>query len=125
MFPVSKEVNALGQDEGLGFGWKNQNIYKLGLSYDYNDKLTLRGGWNYGESPINEAREIAFNIVAPATVQHHLTLGFTYHLSPEMEISTAYVHAFRHEQFGPTYIGNVGRIEMEQDSLSVNFGLNM
>lgn len=124
-FPVSKEVNGLGEDDGLGFGWEDQTIYKLGMSYKYNDKLTLRAGWNYGESPINEEREIAFNIVAPATVQHHLTLGGTYRLSPIMEVSASYIHAFTHEQFGPTYIGTEGRIKMRQDSLGISLGIEM
>jgi long-chain fatty acid transport protein len=125
LFPVSKEVNGLGEDEGLGFGWKDQTVYKLGMGYQYSDKLKLRAGWNYGESPIDETREIAFNIVAPATVQHHATLGGTYQLSPIMEVSFSYVHAFTYEQYGPTYIGTEGRFKMNQNAFGLSLGIQM
>ena len=66
----------LGLKDGLGFGWENQTVFKLGGKYIYSDNLILRAGWNYGENPINEGREIIFNTLAPAVVEHHLTLGW-------------------------------------------------
>lgn len=122
--PVSQEVNALGLDEGLGFGWTNQTVFKLGTEYRYNEKWTLRAGWNYAKSPINENREILFNIVAPATVQHHLTLGATWKFAQDMEASFSYIHAFEYEQFGPTQIGYQGGMKMSQDSLGATFSMN-
>ena len=32
-FPVDRATNALGRDDGLGFGWENQTAFKLGLIY--------------------------------------------------------------------------------------------
>ncbi|MEK7817555.1 MAG: outer membrane protein transport protein [Actinomycetota bacterium] len=116
LFPDSREANALGKDAGLGFGWRDQIVYKLGANYAYNGKWTFRGGWNYGKSPINEAREIAVNITAPANTQHHATLGFTQKINKEMEWSFAYMHAWAFSQCGPTYIGNTGCIKMSQNS---------
>ncbi|HEB56478.1 MAG TPA: hypothetical protein ENI98_09270 [Gammaproteobacteria bacterium] len=123
LFPVSKAVNGLGEKQGLGFGWKNQTVYKLGMAFDYTDNLTLRAGWNYGKSPINEQREIIFNIVAPATVQHHMTLGATYATSKNSEWSFSYVHAFKYCQDGPTYIGSTGEICMSQNSYGLSYGM--
>ncbi len=119
LFPVSKSVNALGLPAGLGFGWTDQTVYKLGLNYDINRKWTARAGWNYGKSPINEATQIAFNLVAPATTENHLTLGGTYRQKKDLEWDFAYMHAFTYKQYGPTYIGNQGSIQMQQDSLDV------
>ena len=117
LFPVSQAVNALGRDQGLGFGWRNQTVFKLGAAYRYDDQWTLRAGWNYGKSPIpEETGAVLFNIVAPATVQNHLTLGLSYRPSPAMEINMSYVHAFKHTPFGPTFIGYQGQIAMYQNS---------
>lgn len=122
LYPDSKAANALGEDAGLGFGWRDQTVYKLGLNYVYNSKWTYRAGWNYGKSPIKQEREIAVNIVAPATTQHHATLGFTYKIYKDTEFSFAYMHAFAFSQSGPTYIGNTGTIKMSQNSFGGQLG---
>lgn len=123
-FPVSSEVNGLGRDEGLGFGWSNQLIYKLGAVYQLDPQWVLRAGWNYAKSPINEDTDILFSTVAPAITQNHLTLGGTYTLNKDMELSFSYIHAFRYEQNGPTYINFEGGYEMSQDSFGGSFGMN-
>lgn len=123
-FPVSSEVNGLGNDEGLGFGWSNQIVYKIGLVYDLNPQWTLRGGWNYAKSPIDESTDILFSTVAPAVTQNHLTLGGTYTFKNEMELSFSYIHAFEFEQYGPTYINYEGGYKMSQDALGLSFGMN-
>lgn len=124
LFPVSQSVNALGKDQGLGFGWRNQTVFKFGAAYRYDDRWTVRAGWNYGKSPIpQETGAVLFNIVAPATVQNHLTMGLSYRPNPAMEISMSYVHAFEHAQFGPTFVGYQGRITMSQNSFGAGFEL--
>ena len=117
VYPVSSAVNALGLPGGLGFGWTDQTVYKLGLNYDISRKWTARAGWNYGKSPINQATQIVFNIVAPAVTQNHLTLGGSYRQTKNLEWDFAYMHAFTYRQYGPTYIGDAGSIQMQQDSL--------
>ncbi|MBU1664778.1 MAG: outer membrane protein transport protein, partial [Gammaproteobacteria bacterium] len=41
-------AGALGSDGGSGFGWKDQTVVKLGVSYDVDNKLTVRAGYNHG-----------------------------------------------------------------------------
>lgn len=123
-FPVDRATNALGRDEGLGFGWDNQTAFKLGIIYQYDPTWTLRGGWNYAKSPIDENTDILFSMVAPAVVQHHLTMGATYQLNTDMELSFSYVHAFEFEQFGPTYINYEGGYKMSQDSIGASFAMS-
>ena len=122
LYPDSKAANALGEDAGLGFGWRDQTVYKFGANYNYNSKWTLRGGWNYGKSPIKQEREIVVNIVAPANTQHHATLGGTYKIDKEMEVSFAYMHAWAFQQCGPTYIGDTGCFKMSQNSFGAALG---
>lgn len=125
--PTEFGTRELGTSDGMGFGWENQTVFKLGAEYQYSDEVILRAGWNYGKSPINEEREIIFNLLAPATVEHHLTLGGTYAFNPEMEINLSYVHAFENEQAGPTYISddgsNYGRLQMSQNAIGASFSM--
>ena len=125
--PTSNGTRELGTSDGMGFGWENQTVIKLGAAYQYKENIILRGGWNYGKSPINENREIIFNLLAPASVEHHITMGGTYILDPTMEINVSYIHAFENEQAGPTYISddgsNYGRLKMSQDSLGASFSM--
>jgi long-chain fatty acid transport protein len=128
-FPVSQAVNATGEDDGLGFGWEDTWVYKLGAVYSLSRQFQFRAGWNYGESPINEARELTFNIVAPATVQHHFTMGATYRLKNEgwfgikdQELSAVYQYAFRYTQSGPTFVGNTADIQMRQNVFGMEYG---
>jgi long-chain fatty acid transport protein len=125
--PTENGTRELGTSDGMGFGWENQTVYKLGAQYQYSEKVILRGGWNYGKSPINEDREIIFNLLAPASVEHHITMGGTYILNPSMEINVSYIHAFKNEQAGPTYISddgsNYGRLQMSQDAIGGSFSM--
>lgn len=126
IYPDGDEKHRLGNDDGLGFGWDDQNVFKIGAIYDYNPQWTFRAGWNYGKSPINEKNgEVLMSIMAPATTQNHLTLGTTYSPSRNVEWSFSYIHAFEFKQNGPTYIGNTGKIGMYQDSFGVSFGYKL
>ena len=119
----------LGGDLGMGFGWSNQTIYKLGLSYNLGAKWVLRAGYNYGEITIPDD-QVLFNMLAPATVEQHLTLGTTYVFDNGMELSGSYVHAFENTISGPTTFPPPGSdpalvvdnaaLSMKQDSLGVS-----
>ncbi len=125
--PLGSESRRLGLPGGLGFGWTDQTVYKVGAEYNLNEKWIARAGWNYGKSPINEDREIIFNLLAPASTEHHLTLGGTYNISTEMEVNFSYVRAFSNKQCGPTYISddgsNLGCLEMDQNIIGASFSM--
>lgn len=124
----------LGLDNGMGFGWTDQTVYKLGLAYQYDDKLTLRTGWNYGESTIPDD-QVLFNLLAPATVEHHLTLGATYAWSDNIELSGHFIHAFKNTITGKTVFYPPGvenfedfsednaAISMSQNALGMTLGI--
>jgi long-chain fatty acid transport protein len=83
----------LGEDQGLGFGWRDMTVYKLGLTYEATEDLTLRAGYNYGKTPIRQ-QQLVFSALAPATVEKHYSVGFTYKMKGELdwEISGSYMH---------------------------------
>lgn len=115
----------LGADNGPGFGWEDMTVVKLGVEFEVNPNMTLRAGYNHGDGPIPSSQTL-FNIIAPATVEDHLTLGGTWAISPTMDLTAMYMHAFEDEIKGsgsipPTFGGGEADITMSQDSLGIAF----
>jgi long-chain fatty acid transport protein len=122
VYPINSTVNALGKDAGMGFGWENQTVFKIGLAYDLSRTVALRTGWNYGKSPIpSDNGALLFNVLAPATTQNHFTMGATYRTDPSTEWNLVYMYAFKYAQYGPMFVGGSGEIGMSQNSLGVTY----
>ncbi|MDD2915400.1 MAG: outer membrane protein transport protein [Gallionella sp.] len=117
----------MGNNAGLGFGWSDVNVIKLGMEYKYSDALTLRAGINHGSNPIQSA-DVTFNILAPGVITDHYTLGATYGLGKDSEITVAYMHAQEKSVSGttnPLYFpaGGTDSIKMYQNSLGIAYGV--
>ncbi len=66
-----------------------------------------------------------FNVLAPATIRTHASLGMTYRLDEGNAITMAYTHAFYEEIEGqnPTFTGpQTGSVQMKQHELEVSWG---
>jgi long-chain fatty acid transport protein len=118
----------LGAANGPGFGWNNMTAYKIGASYEYSRALTLRAGFATGKQPI-PSNETLLNIIFPAVVQNHITLGATW-TTGTMEVTAGYMHAFRKKVDGsgsiPAFFGpGEANLRMYQDSLGIAFGWKM
>lgn len=127
---LTVQGNRLGASNGAGFGWRDITVFKLGASYDYSPDITLRAGFNHSDQPI-PADQTFFNILAPATVQDHLTLGGTWKTSTGGEWSAAYTHAFRKTVNGansippglpPGFGGGNANISLEENILGIAYG---
>ena len=113
----------LGMDNGMGFGWKDVDVYRLALEYDYDSDWTFRAGIAYNTQPIDQS-QVLFNILAPATVQKHATAGFTYRPNHTSEWSFAYMHAFEQTvRTAQSAFGVPASIKMYQDSLDLSYSL--
>ena len=99
----------LGGDKGLGFGWKDQTVLKLGVDWQIDEKWNARAGWNYAKSPIRPD-QVLFNMLAPATPEHHITFGVGYELSETYVLDGSLVYAFSNPINGPTAFGKGGAI---------------
>ena len=112
----------LGLDGGMGFGWEDQTVYKLGVQYGVNKRLQLRAGYNYGKSPIPND-QLAFNTLAPATVERHYSLGFTYKANDNLEVTGTYLHAASNVQAAvdQNIIGGA-QIDMHQNMFGLSLG---
>jgi len=115
----------LGTDNGAGFGWSDQNILKIGMKHQMNEKLALLAGFNHGKAPIG-SDQTAFNVLAPGTVETHVTLGVDWELAKNSGVTVQYMHAFDNEITGDGTAGSqtpIGQadIAMSQDSLGVSY----
>jgi long-chain fatty acid transport protein len=123
----------LGTEDGAGFGWEDVTVFKLGVAYDVTPTLTVRGGYNYGGQPIPTS-ETLFNMLAPAVVEHHVTVGCTYAVSESVEVTLAYMHALKNTVEGDNSIipggfevggmgGGEADLTMSQDSFGLGVGV--
>jgi long-chain fatty acid transport protein len=140
--PIQNLANAdgfLGEDNGAGFGWEDQDIFKIGLKYAFNKEWDFMLGYNYGEGQIPDD-QLLFSTLAPAVVQHHFTTGATYKPNRTMEWTLAYVHAFHNKESGKAESGGQFdlfypnsdfsgpgdmSLEMVQNSLQLTFSYKM
>lgn len=125
--PLAYVVNGVGPANGAGFGWRDVTVFKIGLGYELSKEVTLRAGYNHSDNPI-PASQTLFNILAPGVVRDHLTLGATWQLPGNQEVSLTYAHAFHNKVKGvrsiPAGFGSgVGEanIEMDQDLLGAAY----
>jgi len=120
-------TGCLGGSTGIGFGWSNVNVFKLGLMHQYNDQLTISVGFDHSDNPI-QARDTTFNILAPGVVQDHYTAGVTYAIDKSSEITASYMHAMKKTVTGaPNAVyfpmGGTEEIHMYQNSFGIAYGM--
>lgn len=120
---ISDPTQELGNDQGMGFGWDDMMVYKLGVQYGVNKRLQVRAGLNYGKSPIPDD-QITFNVLAPATVERHYSVGFTYRASDELEVTGTYMYVAPNSQHSPPNQNVVGQAEigMHQNLFAISLG---
>ena len=115
--------NLLGSDNGLGFGWKDIDILKLGVQWHYSPALTLRAGFSHADQLFDNG-EALFNVLAPATVRTHASLGMTYRFNEGNSLSLAYTRAFHEKIAGqnPNFTGpQTGSVQMDQHELEMSW----
>ena len=125
----SNSTALLGTVAGKGFGWSNIDVWKLGMQWQATPALTVRAGYNVGGNPV-QSRDVSFNILAPGVVTTHYTLGATYALSKETEMTFSYMHAPSNSVSGTSMFdgiagagaGGTETVKMSQQSLGVQMG---
>jgi long-chain fatty acid transport protein len=89
------------------FGWDDQIVYKVGIEFRPSDKLALRAGLNYAESPIKgdnvtapittqggATSNAAFaNYLFPAISTTHITVGLGYKMDKSMTVNAYYLYS--------------------------------
>ncbi len=112
----------LGGSNGAGFGWGDMTVIKLGAQYAINDQWTVQAGYSHANQPI-KGEQVAFNTLAPAVIQDHWTLGASYKMRPNYELTFWGMYAPENSVSGPgVFTGpSSPEIRMQQYELGVNF----
>jgi len=109
-----------GDSNGPGFGWDNQNVFKIGLKTQATPKLALMAGYNHGKSPVG-SEDTFFNALTPAVVEDHLSVGFEYALSKKSSIVGSYIHTFENEVKGDLAQMQPFDLKMDQDAVGIAY----
>lgn len=72
--------------------WRDQTIVEGGVSYAATGLLTVRAGVNVGNDPIPDRY---LNYLFPATIERHMTGGFSYRLSAHSTIDWSATYGFK------------------------------
>lgn len=83
-----------------GIGWADILVGAVGVELKASDKVTLRGGFNYSETPIRS--EVAFtSLGTPPTFRDHYTVGLGVRATDKLELNLGAYYVPRREVSGP------------------------
>jgi long-chain fatty acid transport protein len=114
-------ATCLGGPDGAGFGWEDIGIFKVGYQWNMAN-IDWRIGYSHSDQPIPES-ETLFNILAPATVQDHITAGMTMPVGKNQEFNLAVMYAPEESVKGPNpFDGGATQIEIYMSQWDVQAG---
>ncbi|MFA9459886.1 OmpP1/FadL family transporter [Thiohalorhabdus sp. Cl-TMA] len=130
--PAGSPVAGGAREAALDPGWDDQIVYAVGADYAATDRLRLRAGFNYSQTPIDQ-EDVFANAIFPAMVETHLSLGATYLINRHWDVSLAFMKAFENEEKGkgdiPESFRAAGfsedsnaKIALEEETYSINVG---
>ncbi|AFT86255.1 OmpP1/FadL family transporter [Paraburkholderia phenoliruptrix] len=76
-----------------GFGWQDQDFFRIGVSWDVNQRWTLRTGFSHGNHPIGPS-VVAQNLLAAMPVSTSVAVGATYRIGERDEVSGIFEYGF-------------------------------
>ncbi|NND88671.1 MAG: transporter, partial [Flavobacteriaceae bacterium] len=79
--------------------YKNSSTYRFGLQYDATSAFTLRAGYYFDESPVQDGY---FAPETPRNDSHGYTAGLTYNLSDRFQIDASFLY-LRFEEVDASY----------------------
>ena len=97
-----KGIGPTGVVEGLD--WESVMSVAIGVERTISKKLKVRAGYCWNENPI-PSRSAFLNVSAPLTIEHTISVGGSYAIAKDFEMSFAYSHGFRAKAAGPFHYG--------------------
>ena len=76
-------------DDPIDKSWKDSNTYRIGLTYLWNDRLTLMAGYAYDETPVPD-RTLGYEL--PDSDAHIFSAGFRYKQTEHFEWGVAVLY---------------------------------
>jgi long-chain fatty acid transport protein len=103
-------------------GWDDQTVFAVGVAFKANDRINLRAGFNYGESPIDEDNA-DYNMILPAVVEQHYTVGGDYRLDDNWDIGFHYMYVPENTVTASADTTAPGaKISLSEQSVGINLG---
>jgi long-chain fatty acid transport protein len=93
-------------------------VWKFGVQYAVSPQWTLRGGYNYTQNPV-QPQDVTFNIIAPGVVQKQWTLGTTWKIDAQSEITGAFMYAQDNSVTGPSLFVGFGAPPTTMETVSM------
>jgi long-chain fatty acid transport protein len=124
---TSEDTSSFGTASGPGLGWRGQLAFRLGLSWEIVDRLTLRGGYCHTDVPMFPS-DTFLNLLTMETVKDTVTAGFTWHCLCN-EFSFSYMRGLGHHLTGSSNIRLATgseivpvRLRSRQDAFGFSYG---
>jgi long-chain fatty acid transport protein len=97
---LRRNGHRLGSDDGPGFGWRNQTIYKIGVNWTVTPSVQLRAGYSYADPILVRSSDTFLAPLAPNTTRSHYTLGATVDVVSGWEMSSYLSYGQNHPVHG-------------------------
>jgi len=78
--------------------WTDQMIFSMGGAYDLSERFQMRAGFNHAQNPVPDA---CLNVLFPAIVENHLTMGLGLQVSETSRLDFAVSRAFEKQCTNP------------------------
>jgi len=101
----------------LGIGWRNIWVGMLGAEYKMNDRVTLRAGYNHGQTPIRSDFTVT-SMGTPSTFQKHFCLGAGLAVMPHISMDLGFYVVPKETVTGPILSLYRGTIPFSQINMS-------
>ena len=117
-----------GADDGPGFAWNDQTVYKVGIRHQMRPDVAVAVGYNHGDSPI-KTNNTTVNTLAPGIVEDHITLGVEKRLSPKAKLQASYIRALEKTVQGNATVSSTPfpldayDLKMDQNAVGVAYSV--
>jgi long-chain fatty acid transport protein len=101
----------------IGIGWKNIWVGMVGVEYKPNERMSLRAGYNHGQSPIRPEFTVT-SMGTPSTFQKHFCAGMGMALMPHIGMDIGFYVVPRETKSGPILSLYQGVIPFSQINMS-------
>ncbi len=101
----------------IGIGWRNIWVGMLGAEYKANDRITLRAGYNHGQSPIRPEFTVT-SMGTPSTFQKHFCVGAGMAVMPHVSMDLGFYVVPKETISGPILSLYRGTIPSSQINMS-------
>lgn len=80
--------------------WKDSNTYRLGVTHQYSNKLTLMAGYAYDETPVPDS---TIDFTLPDSDKQIISGGFKYKIDDRLSLGMAALYAKPHSRSAKVY----------------------